>query len=67
MLVIYNVIEKKSVGIFSTASETLLLIILYLSDIWNSQIALITSKTTCTCYFQKGWCRVALATPEISS
>ena len=54
------------VGIFSIASETLLLIILYLSNKKQSIIVLIASKISCACYFKKDWCRVAPATPEIS-
>ena len=33
----------------------------------QSIIALTASKSTCACYFEKTWCRVAQATPEISS
>ena len=30
-------------------------------------MVLIASKSTCACYFEKGWCRVAPATPKISN
>ena len=43
------------VGIFSIASETLLLIILYLSNRRQSIIVLIASKISCACYFKKDW------------
>ena len=42
--------------------------IIIIQHIKQSIIVLITSKSAYVCYmFEKGWCRVALATPEISS